>query len=74
MSNHRSVLSGLRVGLGTSVQVALGVLLLWLVPALSFGYPLVLLPLLITGPLASRKVPLQRGLLTVAALRVNRRS
>ncbi len=42
---------GARVGVATSAPVAVGVLLIWLVPALMFGYPVVLLSLLLTGPL-----------------------
>jgi diguanylate cyclase (GGDEF)-like protein len=60
MSNYRPVVTrGLRIGLATSVQVAVGVVLLWLMPALGFGYPLVLLPLLLVGPLAGRGTPLR---------------
>src|SRR5438128_2927083 len=54
----------LRVGLATSVQVAVGVVVVWLLPALGFGYALVLLPLLLAGPLASRGMPLRRALPT----------
>ncbi len=43
---------GARVGVATSAPVAAGVLLIWLVPALMFGYPLALLPLLLAAPLA----------------------
>ena len=63
MSDYTSVIArGLRIGLATSVQVALGVVLLWLLPALGFGYPLVLLPLLLVGPLAGRGTPLRQAL------------
>src|SRR5438270_3359545 len=47
-----AVRRGARVGLATSLPVAAGVLLIWLMPTLLLGYPLVLLPLLLTGPLA----------------------
>src|SRR5688572_10217513 len=36
---------GARVGVVTSAPLAAGVLLVWLIPTLLFGYPLVLLPL-----------------------------
>src|SRR5579859_544454 len=65
MADYRATITrGLRVGLATSVQVPAGVLLLWLVPALMLGYPLVLLPLLLAGPLAARGMPLRRALPT----------
>src|SRR5579859_1880867 len=65
MADYRATITrGLRVGLATSVQVPAGVLLVWLVPALVFGHPLVLLPLLLAGPLAARGMPLRRALLT----------
>src|SRR5260370_37786256 len=58
MSDYKPVVArGLQIGLATSVQVAVGVVLLWLVPALGFGYPLVLLPLLLVRPLAGHKTP-----------------
>src|SRR5437660_6340886 len=63
MSNYKPVVTrGLRIGLATSVQVAVGVVLLWLVPALGFGYPLVLLPLLLVGPLAGHGTPLRQAM------------
>src|SRR5438128_1565908 len=43
---------GVRVGLATSVLVPVGVVSARVLPALVTGYPLVLLPLLLTGPLA----------------------
>jgi diguanylate cyclase (GGDEF)-like protein len=58
------ILRALRVGLATSVPVVVGVPLLWLVPALSFGHPLVLLPLLLAGPVAGIGLPLRRALPT----------
>jgi len=63
MSDYKPVVArGLQIGLATSVQVAVGVVLLWLVPALAFGYPLVLLPLLLVGPLAGHRTPLRQAL------------
>src|SRR5215213_7899883 len=53
MTGRSSWLSrGTRVGFATATPVAVGVLLLWLVPTLMLGYALVLLPLLLAGPLA----------------------
>jgi diguanylate cyclase (GGDEF)-like protein len=53
----------LRIGLATSAPVIAGVILGWLVPALFFGYPLVLLSLLLVGPLAAtRRHPLATAL------------
>src|SRR5437870_5761112 len=63
MSDYTPVVTrGLRIGLATSVQVALGVVVLWLVPAVGLGYPLVLLPLLLVGPLSGRGTPLRQAL------------
>ncbi len=45
---------GARVGLAVSLQAPALVLGVYLVPALQFGYPLVLLPLLLAGPIAQR--------------------
>src|SRR5438309_9015327 len=45
---------GLRAGLAVSMHVPFAVLLVWARPELLFGYPLVLLPLLLAGPLAVR--------------------
>src|SRR5437763_1910775 len=55
---------GARVGIATSVPVVAGVLLIWLLPPLLFGYPLALLPLLLTGPLAVVGMSWRRGLWT----------
>lgn len=60
------VRAGLRSGLLTSVQVPIGVLVVALIPALWSAYPL-LLPLLLTGPLAVRGLRL-RSALGAAAL------
>jgi diguanylate cyclase (GGDEF)-like protein len=57
---------GLRIGLATSAPVLAGVLLIWLVPALIFGYPLVLLPLLLAGPLSVPGASVRRALSTAA--------
>src|SRR2546430_2558052 len=43
---------GVRVGVATSAPLTAGVVLIWLLPPLLFGYPLVLLPLLLAGPMA----------------------
>src|SRR4051794_25511999 len=53
---------GLRVGVATVAPLAAGVLLIWLVPTLLFGYPLVLLPLLLAGPLAVVGLSVRRAL------------
>jgi diguanylate cyclase (GGDEF)-like protein len=55
---------GTRIGLATSAPVLAGVLLIWLVPALMLGYPLVLLGLLLPGPLAVPGSPNRRALST----------
>ena len=52
------------VGLATSVFVPAGVALTSAIPALQYDYPLALLPLLLTGPLAVREV---RGSKSLAA-------
>lgn len=46
---------GLTVGLATSVQVPLVILLSLLLDELRFAYPLVLLPLLVAGPVAVKR-------------------
>src|SRR5207302_1796770 len=55
---------GLRAGLAVSIHVPFAVLLVWARPELLFGYPLVLLPLLLAGPLAVRTL---RGASAIAA-------
>jgi diguanylate cyclase (GGDEF)-like protein len=55
---------GVRIGLATSAPVLAGVLLVWLIPALKFGYPLVLLSLLLAGPLALPGAKPRRALST----------
>ena len=54
--------AGLRIGLLTSIQVPIGVLVISLIPGLWLAYPLLLLPLLLTGPLAMRQRHLRAGL------------
>src|SRR5438105_132524 len=55
---------GVRAGLAVSIHVPFAVLLVWARPELLFGYPLVLLPLLLAGPLAVRSL---RGASAIAA-------
>ena len=55
---------GLAMGLAVSLHVPVAVLLVWARPELQLGYPLVLLPLLLAGPLASRHF---RGLQALGA-------
>ncbi|MGE3269745.1 MAG: hypothetical protein AB7P40_13420, partial [Chloroflexota bacterium] len=55
--------AGLRAGLLTSLQVPLGILVVTLVPALWVAYPLLVLPLLLTGPLAGRRLRTRPALL-----------
>src|SRR5688500_12978180 len=50
--------SGARAGLATSLPVPLGIVAIKLVPALGMAYPLLLLPLLLAGPLAVRRLRL----------------
>ena len=49
---------GLRAGVATSAQVPIAVVVVYALPDLKFGYPLVLLPLLLAGPLAGRGLAL----------------
>ncbi len=56
------VRAGARVGLLTSLQVPIGIFVVTLVPALWSAYPLLVLPLLLTGPLAVRRPRLQGAL------------
>lgn len=51
--------AGCRAGLASSLQVPLGIVAIKLVPALGTGYPLLLIPLLLAGPLAVRRLPLR---------------
>src|SRR5215472_10811035 len=55
---------GLRSGLTVSLHVPIAVLLVWARPELLFGYPFVLPPLLLAGPLSTRAV---RGTAALAA-------
>jgi len=59
---------GARVGIATGLPVVACVLLIWLVPALRFGYPLGLLPLLLAGPWAA--LGIQKPLQALAAATV----
>jgi signal transduction histidine kinase len=54
--------AGLRIGLLVSLQVPVGVLLIKLIPSLWAAYPLLLLPLLLAGPLASRRRRLRNAI------------
>src|SRR5688500_1232613 len=56
------VRAGVRIGLLTSLQVPVGILLVTLIPALWSAYPLLVLPLLLTGPLAIQRLPLRNAL------------
>src|SRR5687768_13989665 len=47
-----------RAGLAASLPVALGIVASKLVPAVGMAYPLLLLPLLLAGPLAIRRLRL----------------
>src|SRR3954452_14640967 len=51
--------AGCRAGLAASLQVPLGIVAIKLLPALGTGYPLLLVPLLLAGPLAVRRLPLR---------------
>lgn len=51
--------AGYRAGLAASLQVPLGIAAIKLVPALGASYPLLLVPLLLAGPLAIRRLPLR---------------
>lgn len=53
---------GAATGLACGLAAPLGILLLALSPALLGGYVLVLVPLVIVGPFASRGLPVPRGL------------
>ena len=57
---------GLYAGLAVSLHVPFAVVLAWLHPELQLGYPLVLLPLLLAGPLAARHVKASRALAAAA--------
>src|SRR4051812_48159029 len=48
------VAGGLKAGIVVSVSIPIAVVIVAIFPDLKFGYPLVLLPLLLAGPLASR--------------------
>lgn len=56
------VRAGLRSGLLTSLQVPVGILLVALIPALWSAYPTLVLPLLLTGPLAVHRLRLPNAL------------
>ena len=58
--------SGLRVGFATSLPIPFAVAVVQAFPDLKFGYPLVLLPLLLAGPFAMRGLSWGGGI--VAAL------
>jgi hypothetical protein len=49
---------GARAGLAAGLPVPLGIVAIKLVPALGMGYPLLLLPLVLAGPLAVRRLRL----------------
>src|SRR5688572_12234094 len=65
---HGWLLDAARVGIATGLPVLACVLLIWLVPALRFGYPLALLPLLLAGPLAAMRLAKRREALGAAAI------
>ena len=54
-SLHAALRAGVPAGLAVSLHVPFAVLIVWLHPDLLYGYPLVLLPLLLAGPLATRQ-------------------
>jgi diguanylate cyclase (GGDEF)-like protein len=54
--------TGLSIGLAVSLHIPVVVVLVWLRPDIQLGYPLVLLPLLAAGPLASRSRSSTRAL------------
>jgi signal transduction histidine kinase len=56
------VRAGLRIGLLTSLQVPIGILVVVLIPALWSAYPTLVLPLLLTGPLVVRGLRLRNAL------------
>lgn len=59
---------GLRVGAAASLHVPIAIVLVTAVPAIRPVYPLMLLPLLLAGPVASRRLPLwPTGLAAAAA-------
>lgn len=53
---------GASAGLAVSLHVPVAVVLVWARPDLLFGYPLVLLPILLAGPLAIRSLAGARAL------------
>src|SRR4051794_11236044 len=58
--------AGLRIGLVTSLQVPVGILVVTLIPGLWSAYPLLLLPLLLAGPLAIRRLRLRAAVRAAA--------
>lgn len=58
--------AGLIAGLITSVHVPVGIIALELAPALWLAYPILVLPLLLTGPLAVGRLKLRRAVLAAA--------
>ncbi|MFN8636548.1 MAG: ATP-binding protein [Chloroflexota bacterium] len=55
-ASARWVWAALRAGLITSVHVPVGIAIVKLVPTLWAGYPMLVLPLLLTGPLAAGRL------------------
>jgi signal transduction histidine kinase len=54
--------AGVRSGLATSLHLPVVILAIKALPGLWNAYPLLLLPLLLTGPLAARRLPLRSGI------------